>query len=203
MYNESLKITCICGFSIGKSVNLITDNGKDTLSGSYCPTTVKLICNVTNLPNLLWTYNNGSKMDMIIFNFQPDHAITFDPITTDFSAFLFVQLTQFNVYKNQYNQSRINASTILTVDLTKLYNQNIRLFSCGSVSVNKIVPVNISILQPTFPSVSPQVYTAVIVRYESGFISSVDVSWRKLQVSIVNYIYQCTTIMDCIATRLS
>ncbi|XP_064406307.1 uncharacterized protein LOC135351259 isoform X2 [Halichondria panicea] len=156
------------------------DDGKNTLSGSYCPTTVKLICNVTNVPNLLWTYNNGSKINMIISDFQTDHAITFDPITTDFSAFPFVQLTQFNVYKNQNNQSRINASTILTADLTKLYNQNIRLLSCGSVSVNKTVPVNISILQPYFPAIS-HVYTSVVVRYESGLVSNVDVSWRKFQ----------------------
>ena len=159
------------------------DDGKNTLSGSYCPTTVKLICNVTNVPNLLWTYNNGSKINMIISDFQTDHAITFDPITTDFSAFPFVQLTQFNVYKNQNNQSRINASTILTADLTKLYNQNIRLLSCGSVSVNKTVPVNISILQPYFPAIS-HVYTSVVVRYESGLVSNVDVSWRKFQVRI-------------------
>ncbi len=194
----SLKIIYICGFSIGMSVSLIMDDGKDTLSGSYCSTTVKLICNVTSVPKLLWTYNNGSKMDVIIFDFQPDHAITFNPITTHFSAFPLVQLTQFNVHKNQNNRSQINASTILTADLSELYNQNIRLFSCGSFGVNKSVPVNISILQPTFPSVSPQVYTAVIVRYESGLVSSVVVLWRKFQVRIVNYIYQCTIIMDCI-----
>ncbi len=181
LYCWLLKITCICGFLIGTSVSLITDNGKDTLSGPYCPITVKLICNVTNVPNLLWKYNNGSKMDMIIFDFQPDHKVTFDPITTDFLAFPLVQLTQFNVHKNQNNKSKINASTILTVDLSELYNQNIKLFSCGS-AVNKAVPVNISILQPTFPSVSPQVYTAVIIRYESGLVSSVDVSWRKFKV---------------------
>ncbi len=132
LYCWLLKITCICGFLIGTSVSLITDNGKDTLSGPYCPITVKLICNVTNVAN------NGSKVDMIIFDFQPDHKVTFDPITTDFLAFPLVQLTQFNVHKNQNNQTRINASTILTVDLSELYNQNIKLFSCGS-AVNKAV----------------------------------------------------------------
>ncbi len=82
------------------------------------------------------------------------------------------------------NWTLINASTILTVDLSDLKKQNIEIISCDSLFTNKIVPVNISILQPSFPSVSPQVYTAVIVRYESGLVSSVDVSWRKFQVRI-------------------
>ncbi len=98
-------------------------------------------------------------------------------------AFPFYQLTNFNVYKNHMNWTLINASTILTVDLSDLKKQNIEIISCGSFFTNKIA-VNISILQPTFPSVSPQVYTAVIVRYESGLVSSVDVSWRKFQVRI-------------------
>ena len=83
------------------------------------------------------------------------------------------------------NRTRINASTVLTVDLSDLNKQNIEIISCGYFFVDKTVPVNISILQPTFPSVSPQVYTAVMVRYESGLISSVDVSWRTFQVHII------------------
>ncbi|XP_064406230.1 uncharacterized protein LOC135351193 isoform X3 [Halichondria panicea] len=159
----------------GMSVSVITDDGKDTLSGLYCSTTVKLICNVTNLPFVQWTYNTSKQ---VIVSFQPDSVVrNLDPIV----AFPFYQLTQFNAYKNQMNQSRINASTILTVDLSELYNQNIKTISCGSFVLNKTVPVNISILQPSFPSVSPQVYTAVIVRYNFGLIFSVDVSWRKFQ----------------------
>ncbi len=84
------------------------------------------------------------------------------------------------------NLTRINASTILTVDLSDLNKQ---IISCGSSFMDKTVPVNISILQPTFPSVSPQVYTAVIIRYESGLVSSVDVSWRKFQVRIIIVLY--------------
>ena len=156
------------------SVSVNTDDGKDTLSGSYCPTTVKLICNVTNLPYVRWTYNISKN---IIVSFQPDSILRFDPIT----AFPFYQLTQFNAYKNQMNQSRINASTILTVDLSDLYKQNIETISCGSFALYKTVPVNISILQPFF---SHKVYASVIVRYESGLVSSMDVSWRKFQVSI-------------------
>ena len=162
---------------IGTSVSVITDDGKDTLSGSYCPTTVKLICNVTSLPNLRWTYNTSKN---IIVLFHSDSVVRY-PV----AAFPFYQLTQFNVYKNHMNRTRINASTILTVDLSDLNKQNIEIISCGSSFLDKTVPVNISILQPTFPSVSPQVYTAVIVRYESGLVSSVDVSWRKFQVRII------------------
>ncbi|XP_064406250.1 uncharacterized protein LOC135351213 isoform X2 [Halichondria panicea] len=157
----------------GTSVSVITDDGKDTLSGSYCPTTVKLICNVTNFPHLRWTYNT-SKNIIVIFN--SDSVVRY-PI----AAFPFYQLTQFNVYKNHMNRTLINASTILTVDLSDLNKQNIEIISCGFSALDKTVPVNISILQPSFPSVSPQVYTAVIVCYESGLVSSVDISWRKFQ----------------------
>ncbi len=72
------------------------------------------------------------------------------------------------------NQSRMNASTILAVDLSDLYKQNIVTISCGSYVLKKTVPVNISILQPSFPSVSAQVYTAVIARYKFGLVFSVD-----------------------------
>ncbi|XP_064406269.1 uncharacterized protein LOC135351235 [Halichondria panicea] len=157
----------------GTSVSVITDDGKDTLSGSYCPTTVKLICNVTSLPHLRWTYNTSKN---IIVIFHSDSVVRY-PI----AAFPFYQLTQFNVYKNNMNRTLINASTILTVDLSDLNKQNIEIISCGFSALDKTVPVNISILQPSFPSVSPQVYTAVIVCYESGLVSSVDVSWRKFQ----------------------
>ncbi len=156
---------------IGTSVSVITEDGNDKLSGLYCPTTVTLICNVTSVPHLRWTYN-ASKNTIVLF--QPDSVISFYPN----AAFPFYQLTQFNAYKNHENQSRINASTILTVDLSGLYKQNIKSVSCGSTAVYKIVPVNISILQPTFPSVSHQVYTSVIVRYESRLLSGVEVSWN-------------------------
>ncbi len=166
---------------IGTSVSVITDDGKDTLSGSYCPTTVKLICNVTNLPHLRWTYAYNASKTNIIVHFQPDSVIPHYPN----AAFPFYQLTEFSVF-NYKNQLLMNASTILTVDLSNLNKQNIKNIYCGSSAVYKTVPVNISILQPSFPSVSPQVYTAVIVRYESGLVSSMDVSWRKFQVSILS-----------------
>ena len=179
-------LTLFCGFllHVGMLVTLITDDGKYTLSGSYCPTTVKMLCNVTNVPYLLWTYNSGSKLDNFIVNFQPDDiARTFDPIRTNISAFPIVQLTQFNMKKNQENQSQINASTVLTADLLELYNQNIKLFSCSSASSGTVImPVNISILQPNFSCVISQVYTSVVVCYESGLVSNVDVSWRKFKV---------------------
>ncbi len=167
------------------SVSVFTEAGKETLSGLHChTTTVKLICNVTSLHYIRWTYNASI---IKIVDFQPDSAPTLNQITTTYSAFPFVQLTQFNAYKNQQNQSRINASTILTVDLSELYKQNIEIISCGSTSSPKntaTLPVNISILLPSFPSVTPDVYVSVTIRYESGVLYSVDVSWRKFRVSI-------------------
>ncbi len=52
----------------------------------------------------------------------------------------------------------------------------------------KTVPVNISILQPSFPSVSPQVYTAVIVHYESGLI----------EIKAVNQSSRCQIHAQCL-----
>ncbi len=69
--------------------------------------------------------------------------------------------------------------------LSDLYKQNIETISCGSFALYRTVPVNISILQPSFLSGSPQVYTAVIVCYRFELVFSVDVSWRKFQVSMV------------------
>ncbi len=165
------------------SVNLFTEDGKEKLSGSHCPATIKLICNAVDVHFLRWTYNNP----IYITSFQTDNEKNVDLIMTDHTAFPFVQLTQFNVYQNQENQQRINASAILNTNLSELYKQNIEIISCGgSVSVIKTISVNISILQPSFHSVSPNVYTSVLVRYESGLLSSIDVSWRKFQVSISN-----------------
>ncbi len=156
------------------------DDGK--LSGSYCPTTVNLTCTVVNVDFLRWTYNAS---DSIVVDFQPDIQCINDPIIINLpTVFPFVQLTHFNTYKNEVNQFKLNATTILTVDILELYKNNIKTISCGSYSIIKTVPVNISILQPSFPSVSPQEYTSVIVHYKFGLVFSVDVSWRKFQVSI-------------------
>ncbi len=90
------------------SVNLITDNGKYTLSGSYCPTTVNLICNATNVPHLRWTYAyNASKNTIVLF--QSDSSVIPNYANT---AFPFYQLTEFSAFKNHKNQSLMNASTI-------------------------------------------------------------------------------------------
>ena len=70
---------------IGTSVSVITDDGKDTLSGLYCPTTVKLICNVTNVPHLRWTYNTSRN---IIVLFHSGSVVRY-PV----AAFPFYQLT--------------------------------------------------------------------------------------------------------------
>ncbi len=97
------------------------------------------------------------------------------------------------------------SSLLICQDLNK---QNIEIISCGFSALDKTVPVNISILQPSFPSVSPQVYTTVIVRYESGLVSSVDVSWRTFQVRIIIVLYFESKCLNAhciatIATRLS
>ncbi len=176
---------------IGTSVSVITDDGKDTLSGSYCPTTVKLICNVTNAPYLRWTYNT------IIIALPSDSVVRYQPIP----AFPFYELTNFNVYKNHMNWTLINASTILTVDLSDLKKQNIEIISCGYFFTNKIA-VNISILQPTFPSVSPQVYTSVIVRYESGLVIMEEISGKYIVLYLDTKCLNAHCIA-AIATRLS
>ena len=59
--------------NIGTSISVITDDGKDILSGSYCPTTVKLICNVPNLPNLRWTYNTSKEIIVIFLSDSVEH----------------------------------------------------------------------------------------------------------------------------------
>ncbi len=169
-----------CGQLIGSSVSLITDDGKDTLSGLYCPTTVTLICNATKVPLLRWTYTCNASKNAIV-HFQPDSGII--PGYPN-SAFPFYQLTQFSAFEYK-NKLLMNASTILTVDLSNLNKQNIETISCGSSGESKAVPVNISILQPAFAFFGPKMFTAVIVCYESGLVSSVEVSWRKFQVSIV------------------
>ncbi len=125
-----------------------------------------------------WTYAYNASKNTIV-NFQPDSVIPNYPN----AAFPFYQLTEFSVF-NYKNQLLMNASTILTVDLSNLNKQNIKNIYCGSSAVYKTVPVNISILQPSFPFFSHKVYASVIVRYESGLVSSMDVSWRKFQVSI-------------------
>lgn len=100
----------------------MTDNGKDTLSGFYCP---KIFCNVTKLLHLWWRYNSNRK----IYDFQPDN---FDLILTNVTPFPFIQLTQFNAYKIQNNRLVFNVSSVLTADLSELYKQNIETVSCGS-----------------------------------------------------------------------
>ena len=77
-----------------------------------------------------------------------------------------------------------NFSSILTVDLSQLEQQNIKNISCGSPGTRETVPVDLHIAQETAPA-EPQL---IELRAQSDIehqlhsnIIVVSISWMKLQ----------------------
>ena len=169
-------------------VNLTVD-GRGSLSGAYCPGTVKLFCEGTDLTSVRWSFNGGT----VIESFLPVDTETITFPSAQYPAFVSVELT--HVVQNT-NPVFGNFSSILTVDLSQLEEQSVSSISCGDPGTSKTVLVNVVIIRRSRPD-SPNI-TGVTATYNSNGVRSVTVAWNKV-VSLIIYctISACTKL--CIA----
>ena len=153
----------------------LTVEGGVSLVGPHCPGIVRLFCEGVDLTTLTWMYNGDID---IAYSYYPDSSIT-TPKNTSNPAFVSVQLTA-------VSQSSLfvfaNFSSILTVDLSQLEQQNIMSISCGDPATRETVPVDVH--QDTVPA-DPQLLTLSVQLVTSlefdMTVFVVSISWMKLQ----------------------
>ena len=164
----------------------LTVEGGVSLVGPHCPGTVRLFCEGVDLTTFTWMYNG----DINIHSYHPDSSIT-APTSTSNPAFVSVQLTAVS------QSSQIifaNYTSILTVDLSQLEQQNIMSISCGDPAIRRTVPVDVHIVQDTVPAdlqlntLSVQLVTTLEFDMTVFVVS---ISWMKLQP------VRCVHIPNC------
>ena len=156
----------------------LTVEGGVSLVGPHCPGTVRLFCEGVDLTTFRWIYNGNINIEEF---YTPDDSIT-TPTSIFNPAFVSVQLTA--VSQSSLNPVFGNFSSILTVDLSQLEQQNIKNISCGSPATRETVPVDVHIAQETVP-VEPQ-FIELRAQSDIGHqlhfnIIVVSISWMKLQ----------------------
>ena len=154
----------------------LTVEGGVSLVGPHCPGTVRLFCEGVDLTTFRWIYNGNINIGDL---YHPDDSIT-TPSSTSNPAFVSVQLTA--VSQSLLNPVFGNFSSILTVDLSQLEQQNIKNISCGSPATRGTVPVDVHIAQETAPA-EPQFTTLSVqlVTILNLKTFTVSVSWMELQ----------------------
>ena len=103
------------------SVSLTVEGGV-SLVGYHCPGTVRLFCEGVDLTTFGWIYNGNINIGYL---YHPDDSIN-TPSSTSNPAFVSVQLTA--VSQSLLNPVFGNFSSILTVDLSQLEQQNIKKY---------------------------------------------------------------------------
>ena len=176
-----------------ESVSLTVEGGV-SLVGPHCHGTVRLFCEGVDLTTLTWMYNGDID---ISDSYHPDSFIT-TPTNTSNPAFVSVQLTA-------VSQSSLiifaNYSSILTVDLSQLEQQNIMSVSCGDPGIKRMIPVDVHIIQDSVPT-DPQL-TEISIQLASLLKSNdaqfnmtvfvVSISW--MQLSPVRCSYTCAKLL--------
>ena len=175
-----------------ESVSLTFEGGV-SLVGPHCPGTVRLFCEGVDLTTFTWMYNGDID---IADSYHPDSAII-TPTNTSNPAFLSVQLTAVSLSPLIIFG---NFSSILTVDLSHLEQQNIMSISCGDPGTRGTVPVDVHIVQDTVPadpqiievSVHNQLVALLEINENQLKVSMVSISWMKLQP--VRCSYACSRL---------
>ena len=119
------------------------------------------------LVSLRWRYNHGvNEIDSFDTNDIPMITTPSNP------AFLSIELTEVT----QLSDMRFaNFTSILTVDMMQLQEQNVHDINCGDPANTDIVPVDLQPYVPERPYID-----AVIAYYQSGLLYRIMVSWEKL-----------------------
>ena len=171
--------------TLQSSVSLTVEGGA-SLVGPHCPGSVRLFCEGVDLTTFRWMYNGN----IIIGDFYyPDYSTS---ILTNASNPAFVSVQLAAVSQNSLHPQFGNFSSILTVDLSQLEQQNIKNISCGDPVIIGTLPVVVHIIQDTVPDV-PQffglsVHLATIMKSNKSSII-MSVSWLRLQPVRNTFVY--------------
>ena len=153
------------------SVSLTVEGGV-SLVGPHCPGTVRLFCEGVELTVLMWRYNGTNGIDP---TFATDATVS-TLIRTSNPAFESVQLTAVSS-----SIPFANFSSILTVVLYQLEQQNIRSISCGDALFRDTLPIDIETKNESIPEADSQTIMANVshkIEYPNSLI--ITVVWKQV-----------------------
>ena len=162
----SIKVT------LQSSVSLTVEGGV-SLVGPHCPGSVRLFCEGVDLTVLMWRYNGTNGIEP---TFVSDATVS-TLIRTSNPTFESVQLTAVSSSIPPF----ANFSSILTVVLYQLDQQNIRSISCGDALFRDTVPIDIEIENETIPETDSQTIMANVshkIEYPDSLI--ITVVWSRV-----------------------
>ena len=130
-----------------------------------------MFCEGTDLTSLRWTFNGNKEID----TFLPNDVETKRPPTHEHRPFILVSLKE--VVQNS-NPVFWNFSSVLTVDLSQLEEQNVTNISCGDPGTIDTEVVNVTTIRQSVPT-GPNI-TEVRATYNSAGLKSIKVAWNKV-----------------------
>ena len=170
----------------GSSVTITVNNDVDLVQDISCNKTVgvMLLCRGVSLTQLRWSYYPNSDANSHITSpYQPETAPEKTPmlVLPDVNgAFLTVQLLEVTSINSS---DRANFSSILTVDLLGLINQNVTKIVCGDIATTQ----EKSVIQLVDEVVKLQ--PKIRATYELGILTDVQVQLNNLvSMYICNHI---------------
>ena len=153
------------------SVSLTVEGGV-SLVGPHCPGTVRLFCEGVDLTVLMWRYNGTTDIGPTFASDTMDR----NPIISN-PAFESVQLTAVSSLVPTF----ANFSSILTVNLSQLEQQNIKSISCGDPLFQDTVLIDIEIKNVTIPGADAQTIMAnVSYKIDLPNLLIITVVWKKV-----------------------
>ena len=158
-----------------RSVSLTVESGVSLVS-PHCPGTVRLFCEGVDLITLRWRVN-GTDTGIVFF---PDHHVG-TTRTSSNTAILSAELT---AVSQSLTDSRFgNFSSILTMNMSQLEQQNTMSISCGDPGIGETVPVNVHIVQETVPGDPKLIGVNVTHTLDDKPNSFVSIKWEQQHVS--------------------
>ena len=130
----------------GRSPSIsLTVEGGVSLVGLHCPGTVRLFCEGVDLSTLRWRVNETVDTEVVFF---PDNDVG----TVRTSSNTAILSAELRAVSRSSTEARFgNFSSILTVNLSEIEQQNIVSISCSAPGIGETVPVDIHIIQETVP----------------------------------------------------
>ena len=123
----------------------LTVEGGVSLVGELCPGTVRLFCEGVDFTNLRWSYNSTDQE--IVFFELDDETRTINLSSS--SPFISVELS--SVSQSAELATFGNFSSILSLNISQLEQQQITNITCGDPVTFDTVPVNVQLRQQSPP----------------------------------------------------
>ena len=147
--------------------------------GEVCPGVVDLECEGVDLTLMEWRYTTTvTSGPAKIIAFTSNHEVNKTYSLSVNLAFISTQLT--SISENSLDVRLANFTSILTINVFQLKQQNITEIQCGEPGTGNfaVKRINITIIKDNLPEAP--VITAIHASYQDTELSMLDIFWEKI-----------------------